>query len=142
MYNLEMRPKNSLWNAHSQWEKEIEKFFDVFSKSDYLAPACEIVEEDKFYGISLDIPGLTREDIDIEVKDDHLYITGERKDQNTEKKGNVLRTEKRYGKFSRVFSLPQNINADGIEARFENGVLDITLPKEERTQSKKIAITH
>jgi HSP20 family protein len=65
-------------------------------------------------------------------------VTGERK--TTESQDKILRSERKYGKFSRVFSLPQNINSDSIEAKFENGVLEITLPKEEKSTSKKISI--
>jgi HSP20 family protein len=142
MYHFELKPprRNNVWNAHSQWEKEIEKFFDVFSKSDYIAPPCEVLDGEKIYTISLDVPGLRKDDLDIEVKDNHLHISGERK-SSVDEKDNVLRSERRYGKFSRVFNLPQNINTDAIEARFENGVLEIALPKEEKSQSKKIAIS-
>jgi len=143
MTHFELYPfkRNRLWNAHSEWDKELEKFFDVFSKSDYYAPACEILDEEKNFTISLDIPGLRKDEIEIEVKDNHLHVTGERKAQEGQTRENVLRSERRYGKFSRVFSLPQNVNAEAIEARFENGVLDIRLPKEEKSQTKKIAIT-
>lgn len=136
MYHFELRPnhKQQLWN------KEIEKIFDVFSRNDHFAPVCEIVDEEKFYSVSLDIPGLKEEDLNIEVKDNHLHISGERKTEDLTEKKNILRSERRYGKFERVFSLPQNVNTDQIEARFENGVLSITLPKEEKSQTKKIAI--
>lgn len=132
MYQFELRP-----NRKQHWEKEIEKIFDVFSRNEYFAPVCEIVDEEKLYSISLDIPGMREEDLDIEVKDNHLHITGERKFTD---KTTVLRSERRYGKFERVFSLPQNVNPEQIEARFENGVLDISLPKEEKSQTKKITI--
>lgn len=141
MYQFELRPQSrkAQWPS---WEKELERFFDVFSDNEtQFAPACEIHDEEKMYTISLDIPGLRQEDIDIEVKDNHLHITGERKYEKKTDKNNVLRSEKRYGKFSRVFSLPQNVNSDAIEASFENGVLEIALPKEEKSQTKKIQIS-
>lgn len=138
MYHFELaRP-----NRRNTLEKELEKFFDVFSKEDYFAPSCEILDEEKSYKISLDIPGLKQDEIDIEVKDNHLYISGERKMSENTKREAYLRSERRYGKFSRVFSLPQNVNADNIEARFENGVLDLTLPKEEKSSTKKIKISN
>lgn len=144
MYHFELRPqrRQNFWKTPSL-EKEVEKLFDVFnSPTDYFAPPCEIVDEEKSYAISLDIPGLKQSEIEIEVKDNRLHVTGERKGRSTEKEqDNVLRSEKRYGKFSRVFTLPQNVNADLIEARFQDGVLDILLPKEEKSQSKKITIS-
>lgn len=141
MYQFELKPfRRNSWNSHAEWDKELERFFDVFSKNDTYAPACEILDEEKSYSISLDIPGLRKEDLDIEVKDNHLHISGERKVEKATKE-NVLRTERRYGKFARVFSLPKNVNPDAIEAKFENGVLEIVLPKEEKSTSKKIIIS-
>lgn len=135
MYHFELKPSRK-----PQWENEIEKIFNVFSRNDYFAPVCEIMDEEKSYSLSLDIPGMKEQDLDIEIKDNHLHISGERKFEERTDKNNVLRSERRYGKFERVFSLPQNVNTELIQARFENGVLDITLPKEEKSQTKKIAI--
>ena len=139
MYQFELKPssRRNAWN--SQFDKEVEKLFDVFSKTDTFAPACEILDEDKSFSISLDIPGLKQDEIEVEVKDNRLHITGERKDATGEGE-KVLRSERRYGKFYRVFGLPQNVNTDAIEAKFENGVLDLIIPKEEKSQSKKISI--
>lgn len=136
MYHFELRP-----DRKPHWEKELEKFFDVFSKEDNFAPSCEILDLEKSYQVSLDIPGISRDEIDIEVKDNHLHISGQRKFHGKTDKDYILRSERRYGKFSRVFSLPKNVNPDHIEAHFENGVLDITLPKEEKSQSRKIKIS-
>lgn len=136
MYNLETKLRKS------PFDRDFERLFDVFSgqETDFFAPSCEITDTEKSYRVSLDIPGLKKEEIDIEVKENALYITGERKFETKSEKDNVLRTERKYGKFSRVFSLPQNVNTEMIEARFEDGVLEVNLPKEEKAQSKKIAI--
>lgn len=141
MYQFELRPFRKNWNPALEWEKEVEKMFDGFKTQHAFTPACEIIDEEKSYFISLDIPGLKKEDLDIEVKDNHLYISGERKNPERSEKENLIRSERRYGKFSRVFTVPQNVNADSIMARFEDGVLEITLPKEEKTQAKKITIS-
>jgi HSP20 family protein len=133
MYHFELK------NPSLKWEKELEKFFDVFSNNEHsFAPACEIIDEEKFYSISLDVPGMREDEIDIEVKDNHLHVSGERKTE----KNNVLRSEKRYGKFSRMFSLPQNVNFEEISAHFRSGVLELTLPKEEKSQTRKIQISN
>lgn len=139
MYHFELKP--ALRHPITQWEKEVERMFDGFGKSGSFTPACEIREEDKFFSLGMDIPGLKKEEIDIEVKDNQLHISGERKYEEKTDKNNILRTERRYGKFSRVFTLPQNVNVEGIEARFENGVLEIMIPKEEKTQVKKVTIS-
>jgi HSP20 family protein len=135
MYNLEFKSRRPFWG---------QSFFDLTQdqkSENYFTPACDIQEEEGRFAISLDIPGLKREDISLEIKDNHLYVSGERKWESSTQKENVLRVEKRYGKFSRVFTLPQNVNPDMIEAHFENGVLDIFLPKEEKAQTRKISIS-
>ncbi len=142
MYHFELKPfRRQSWNSHTEWDKDLEKFFDTFSKTDYFAPVYELSDEENSYCLSMDIPGLKKEDLEIEVKDTQLIISGERKNEKKTEKDNILKTERRYGKFSRVFNLPKNINTDKIEARFENGVLDIVIPKEEKSQGKKILIS-
>jgi HSP20 family protein len=92
------------------------------------------------FTVSLDMPGIKREDVNIELKDNQLYVSGERKKTITDSE-TVLKTEKVYGKCARVFTLPKNVKAENIEARFENGVLEIMIPKEEKTLPRKISIT-
>jgi HSP20 family protein len=135
MYQFELKP------FRNEWDKEIEKFFGGFNKPEYFAPACEVRDEEGFYSISMDIPGLGKDDLSVEIKDNQLHISGERKSRPVLENGKVVRTERKYGKFVRVFSVPQDVNAEGIEARFEHGVLDLKLPKEQRAQSKKINIS-
>lgn len=141
MYHFELKPAG-LRLPVNQLEKEVEKIFEGFTKGHNFTPACEINESEKFFSISLDVPGLRKEELEIEVKDDRLHISGERKSEDRTEKNNLLRSERRYGKFSRVFTLPQHVNTEAIEARFDNGVLDILIPKEEKTQSKKITISN
>lgn len=142
MYHFELKPfRNSQWNPTLEWEKEVEKIFDAFSKNNSWSPATEIVDEEKAFILSMDIPGINKENLDIEVKENKLFVSGERKQLERDERSGVVRSEKRYGKFSRVFTLPQNVNAELIEARFENGVLEIALPKEEKAQPRKITIS-
>lgn len=140
MYHFELKPFRQNWNPSELWEKEVEKIFNGMQLNQQtFTPACEVRDEDKSYFVGLDIPGLQKEDLDIEVKDNHLYISGERK--SASEKTNVLRSERRYGKFSRTFTLPQNVKTEGIQATFENGVLEVVIPKEEKSQPRKIQIS-
>ena len=123
---------------HPNWDREFEHLFN-FAKDEQWSPAVEIAEEDKYFAVSVDVPGVKREDIELEVKDNRLFVSGERKASLEKEK--VLRSERRYGKFSRIFTLPQDVNTDAIEARFEEGVLTVTVPKVEKAQPKKITIT-
>ncbi len=133
MMNLQLR---ALRNPN--WEREFDHLFN-FAKDEQWAPAVEISEEEKFFSVSVDVPGVKQEDIELEVKDNRLFVSGERKTHTDKEK--VLRSERRYGKFSRIFTLPQDVNTDAIEARFEEGVLTVTVPKVEKAQPKKITIT-
>lgn len=142
MYHFELKPfAKTNWSSAQEWEKEVEKIFDVFHKGETFAPFCDITEEEKSFRLCLDVPGISKNDLDIEVKDKTLVISGERKKEVQAETSSLLRSERKYGKFSRSFNLPQNVNSELIEARFENGVLEITLPKEEKSRPKKIQIT-
>ncbi len=140
MYHFDLTP--AFLSPLNQWEKDMERVFrGPATKEAIYTPACEIRDEEKQFTISLDVPGLKQEEIDIEVKDNRLHVTGERKTEVKTEQDQVVKTEKRYGKFTRVFSLPQHVNTEGIEAAYENGVVMIMIPKEVKTQSKKILIS-
>ncbi len=140
MYHFDLTP--GFFSPLNQWEKDMERVFrGPNTKEAFYTPACEIRDEEKQFTVSLDVPGLKQEELEIEVKDNRLHVTGERKVESKVEQDHVVRTEKRYGKFTRVFSLPQHINTDGIEASVENGVLMIMIPKEEKTHIKKITIS-
>jgi HSP20 family protein len=141
MYNLELKPNGrAAWGAPSMLN-DLDRFFDVISKTsdNFFSPACEILDRETNFTISLDVPGMNKDEINIEVKDNQLVVNGERKFQS--KEDTVLKSERRYGKFSRVFTLPKNVKTEAIEASFSNGVLEITLPKEEKAQARKISIS-
>ncbi len=143
MYNLEFKTsRHPFWMHNAAADKELEKFFTNFAKNETCyTPVCEIVEQEKFFAISIDMPGMKKDDINLEVKDAQLYITGERKKTASTASESVLKSEKVYGKFARVFTIPQNVNTDAIDAKFDNGVLEVFLPKEEKALAKKITIS-
>jgi HSP20 family protein len=101
--------------------------------------ATEFVEENEHYMLSVDMPGLKKDDIKIEVQENTLNISGERKRETLPNK-NVQRAEKFYGQFKRSYTLPNIINADQIEAHYQDGVLQILMPKAPAAQAKKIEI--
>lgn len=120
--------------ASPLWKKE--------SGIDMMIPAIDVVEEDKNYVISAELPGLDEKDIEVKVANDTLAIRGEKKEEKEERDKNYYVSERRYGTFQRSFQLPLGTDADKIEAKFEKGVLRITLPKtaEAQQKEKKIAI--
>jgi HSP20 family protein len=102
--------------------------------------ACDITEDPDAFVLSLDVPGMNREDIDIEINSRQLTISGERKREQEANQGNSYRFERSFGKFRRSFELPDNADLDKVEVSYENGVLRIALPKTESAKPRKIQI--
>jgi HSP20 family protein len=103
-------------------------------------PAIDVFEKEGNIEIELEAPGIKEEDLKIKVEDGMLIISGERKFEKEDKKENYYRMERSYGSFSRSFSLPDNIERDKIGAKYENGLLKITLPKKPESQPKEIPV--
>ena len=154
MINLELwrdlrnNPRASL-KTWDNFSKEIDSFFDLFDSLqkenqtlNTHTTACDIHENDKAFVLTLDMPGVKKEDIQIELQAQMLSIVGRRQREShiETKDARFHRSERRFGEFRRVFSLPENVNGDHIEANFDNGVLSIALPKVEKEQAKRITI--
>ena len=104
-------------------------------------PSCEISESEGAYDLSMDLPGMKHEEIKIEVHNNQLVISGERKrEKNAEINQKVQRYEKSYGTFKRSFTLPVTVQEEKIEARYENGVLELHLPQAEEAKPRQIEI--
>lgn len=95
-------------------------------------PATEIAYRDGNLIVSAELPGLTENDVKVEVNDDFLIIRGERKMEQQENEGDVRRTERRYGEFYRAIALPEGADAQNARAEFRNGVLQVTIPVPEQ----------
>jgi HSP20 family protein len=104
-------------------------------------PPVDIQETEEGYRLQAELPGLTKEDIDITLENNILRLSGERKFERDVKKESFHRVERTYGTFSRAFTLPQQVNAEGVQAGFENGVLTILVPKAEQAKPRKISIS-
>ena len=103
-------------------------------------PAVDVVEQDKSYLLRAEIPGVSPEQIDLQVENDVLTLRGERKHESQEERAGYRRVERSYGSFSRSFVLPQGTNVDAIEARAENGVLTISIPKVQVATARKLEV--
>ena len=144
--------KHDPFNKLVQFQDELQKLFGnqfpttPTDESSILTsdwnPAVDIKEDQNKYVILADIPGVAPDDIDVTMENGILTIKGERKTENTEEKENYKRVERTYGSFYRRFSLPDDANADSINAVSKNGVLEISLDKTETTKPKKINVTH
>ena len=105
------------------------------------APAVDIVDKDKAYEITAELPGMDVSNIDVKFSDGTLTIKGEKSEEKEEKKKDYYLSERRYGSFSRSFRVPTSVDADKIEANFKNGILKLTLPKMVGAQSNEKKIT-
>lgn len=99
------------------------------------APAVEISEDDTAWHLTAELPGLSETDIEVVLADDVLILRGEKKQEREEKGTNFHVSERSYGSFARSFTLPEDVNREGIDAAFAKGVLTITLPKQPGAKS-------
>jgi len=90
-------------------------------------PQIDMFESDGQYVVRADLPGLKKDDLDVQVTDNELIISGERKDEREEKKGNVYHSERSYGRFERRISLPEGTNPDDVSCTFNDGILEIRM---------------
>jgi len=104
------------------------------------SPAVDIYETPETIIMKADLPGLSREDIEIQIGDNTLTLRGERRFAKDVQQENYLRIERAYGAFQRNFTLPATVQQEKIRAIFRDGVLELTLPKAEEAKPKKIAI--
>jgi HSP20 family protein len=95
-------------------------------------PKVDVAETDKAYEIQVAVPGMKKEDFSIELNDNFLTISGERKLTNEKKEKNFHSIETQYGAFSRSFNLPENVDATKINAAYTNGILELVIPKDEK----------
>jgi HSP20 family protein len=119
----------------------IDRFFnDSLSRTGGSAysfvPKVDILENEKAYEINVAVPGLSKDDFKIDLNDNFLTISGERKFSKEKKENNLHVVETQYGNFSRSFSLPENVDASKISAKYADGILEINVPKDEKKTLK------
>ena len=103
-------------------------------------PTVDLVEAENQFEVTVDLPGLKPKEVNVELKNGDLWISGKRGEEKEEKGKTHHRIERRHGEFRRVLSLPTAINEEKIEARFDDGVLKITVPKTPEAKSKHIEV--
>jgi len=137
------------YNPFAELEELREQFNRVFNqvqereeKNLAFIPVVNTREADDAYYIEVELPGVKKEDINIDVNENTLTISGERKISQEHKDDNFYKVESVYGKFERSFSLPEDVDTDKIEASSKNGVLEIKIPKVVKVEKtpKKIEI--
>lgn len=104
------------------------------------SPAVDIYETENAFVVKVELPGLTKDDIEVQIHDGILTLKGERKFEKEVKEENYHRIERAYGTFQRSFSLPTAVEEDKIKASFKDGVLEVNLPKAEAVKPKQIKV--
>ncbi|MEQ8470597.1 MAG: Hsp20/alpha crystallin family protein [Marinoscillum sp.] len=119
----------------------IDRFFDddLFGgkSASSFSPQVDIAETDKQFELQFHLAGVKKEDIKIDINDDRLIVSGERKRKDEKNEKNYHSVESYYGSFSRAFYLPDNVNLEKIDASYTDGVLNVIIPKDEKKQTNK-----
>jgi HSP20 family protein len=105
------------------------------------SPSVDIFENKDQIVLEAELPGMSREDFDLSIENNVLTLRGERRFEKKDEGDNFHRVERSYGAFTRSFTLPQTISAEGANAEYKNGVLRVTLPKREEVKARRIEIT-
>jgi HSP20 family protein len=125
---------------------EFERIFDLpayrgrVETPTHLGLALDVVEKDEAYELKASVPGINPDDINITLEDNVLTIQGEVKSEETVEEGKYHLRERRYGSFGRTLRFPVAVNADAVEANYENGVLTLSVPKAEEVKPKRITV--
>jgi HSP20 family protein len=138
-------PMRELNTLQTEMNRLFNTFFDEGTGNDRgaarrWAPAVDLFEREDSLVLKADLPGMREEDVQIEMRDNVLTISGERQADFEDKQNGYYRVERAFGTFSRSLSLPDGVDADRIAASFDSGVLEITIPKPEARKPRRIEI--
>jgi len=146
---MNLRQYNNPWNLLNSLQRELQNpeytrlnGDDASVDTANWIPLVDISEDSTAFTLQADIPGVDPKDIDISMEKGVLTIKGERHSETTQENENYRRVERQSGQFYRRFTLPDSANADKIEAAANNGVLTITIPKQEVAVSRRIEVKH
>ncbi|MBS1507331.1 MAG: Hsp20/alpha crystallin family protein [Bacteroidetes bacterium] len=119
----------------------IDRFFNeslARTGGSVFTPKVDVIETENAYEVQVAVPGLNKEDFKIEINDNYLTVSGERKLSNEKKDKNFHSIETQYGSFSRSFTLPENVDGSKINAKYNNGILELVIPKDEKKVLKQV----
>ena len=148
---VRINPLRELLNVQGEFNKLFHSFENRFGfptmkeldnelESAVWTPLTDLYEEDDYYKLNIDLPGIDKDDVKLSYSNGQLSISGERKKEKETKNSKYHRVEKAYGKYYRSFNLPDKIKEDKIDAEFKNGQLTITIPKAEEVKPKQLEI--
>ncbi|HZD40681.1 MAG TPA: Hsp20/alpha crystallin family protein [Terriglobales bacterium] len=139
----------------ARWDRDMERMMEDFfgrrwrpwperwfrtEEAELAAPALDLYEEKDDIVIKAELPGIDKENIEVNLTDHTLTIKGEKKKEEETKEENYYRAERSYGAFVRTIELPKDVHADKVKANFKNGVLEVRLPKTEAAKAKEVKV--
>ena len=126
------------------FSRDVDRLFDAFfgerEQGRRWVPPVDLVEADDHYVLKADLPGVSEEDVSIEVQDGTLTISGERKAEHETRERGWYRIERSFGSFNRSLTLPDGVDSDAISAKFDSGVLEIRIPKPAERKPRRVQI--
>jgi len=138
------KPTESHIRFRNDFDKLFDSYFgDFFKESNDLytiSPRADIEETDNEYLVSLEIPGIDKKDLKLNLENNRLTIAGEKTQSKEVKDSNYVSCERNYGSFQRIFELPNTIRSNDISAEYKDGILKVKLPKDEKAKRKEIEI--
>jgi len=143
---IRWEPARELSSLQSDVNRLFNAFFDTPAGGNGASlrrwvPAMDLVETEDHFILRADLPGLTDKDVSIELEDNVLTVSGERQAEHEDTREGYFRVERATGSFSRSLTLPEGVDADAVQASFENGVLEVRIPKPEERKPRKVAIS-
>ncbi|MBD2773359.1 Hsp20/alpha crystallin family protein [Iningainema tapete] len=141
-----MLSRHNPWQEFNTLQRQINRLFEdnisptSIESSVARVPAAEIKETENAIHLKIELPGMEAKDLDIQVTENAVAISGERKSENKTEENGVFKSEFHYGKFQRVIPLPTRIQNTNVAAEYKNGILNLTLPKTEQEKNKVVKV--
>lgn len=143
MRHLTPYRRESLWDFMSDVERALDGIWQPsreFNAMSTFIPPVDLREDKDNFFVNMDLPGMAEADLNINVENGRLTVSGERSREDKSEDGMFKRYERSFGRFERSFQLPQNVDEEKIEAHFDKGVLELKIPKSETAKPRKILI--
>jgi HSP20 family protein len=145
---IRWEPTRELSSLQGEMNRLFNSFFETPGQggkgagiADRWIPAMDLVEEDEHYVLRADLPGVKEDDVNIELENNVLSVSGERKHESADKGKGFYRVERASGSFNRTLTLPDGVDAEAIVASFEDGVLELRIPKPEQRKPHRVRIS-
>lgn len=136
------KPRGEIFAIQDEINRVFDGLFGGMREDDspVLVPPTDIVEDGEEFVVSIELPGMSKDDVKLTLKDDSLTVSGSKKRESESREDRYYRVERSYGSFCRTINLPSKVDSSKILAEFKNGILTIRLPKSEEAKPKEIAI--